>query len=243
MQQLLLSFDTSTPRGSVALVLDTVILAEYRLDVKHRPHSDYILRYARTLLHECGYVLRDVTGLCVVHGPGSFTGLRVGLATVQGLALGLRVPVYQVSSLLVMGFMYGPSPCSQYCLLDARKHELYGARLEWDSSGPKVAQMFVLPPAQVCDLINSHKVASGENESAVLIGEGGALYRELFTRKCHAQLYFSGPAAQYPSAAGAALLRIHWPESSPVVLVSNVQAVYVRPSDAELHSGQTAARQ
>ncbi|MFA5700412.1 MAG: tRNA (adenosine(37)-N6)-threonylcarbamoyltransferase complex dimerization subunit type 1 TsaB [Desulfuromonas sp.] len=240
MQQLLLSFDTSTPCGSVALVRDTVVLAEFRLEVKHRPHSDYILRYARLLLQECGYALGDVTGLCVVHGPGSFTGLRVGLATVQGLAQGLRLPVYQASSLLVMGFMYGPSPCPQYCLLDARKRELYGARLQWDHEGPRIAQMFVLPPAQVCDLINAHTATHAEKGPVVLIGQGGGLWRELFIQKCHANLYFSGPTAQYPSAAGAALLRGHCPASVPAVPVNSVQAVYVRPSDAELQNGETA---
>lgn len=239
MQQLLLSFDTSTPCGSVALVRDTVVLAEFRLDVKHRPHSDYILRFARMLLHECGYALGDVTGLCVVHGPGSFTGLRVGLATVQGLAQGLCLPVYQVSSLLVMGFMYGASPCPQYCLLDARKRELYGARLQWNHGEPKITQMFVLPPAQVCDLVNSHNSAHGETEPVVLIGQGGELYRELFTKKCHTAPYFSGPAVQYPSAASAALLRTHWPANIPATLVNNVQAVYVRASDAELQRAKT----
>jgi tRNA threonylcarbamoyladenosine biosynthesis protein TsaB len=241
MQQLLLSFDTSTPCGSVALVRDAAVLAEFRLDVKHRPHSDYILRYARMLLHECGYALQDLTGLCVVNGPGSFTGLRVGLATVQGLAIGLSLPVYQVSSLLVMGFMHGPSPCLQYCLLDARKRELYGARLQWDTEGPKIDQMFVLPPAQVCDLINSHSSPYDETEPAVLIGYGGELYRELFSQACHVNLCFSGPATQYPSAAGAALLCAHWPASVQTATVNNIQAVYVRASDAELQRGHATA--
>ncbi len=243
MQQLLLSFDTSTPCGSVALVRDAIVLAEFRLNVKHRPHSDYILRYARMLLDECGYTLANVTGLCVVHGPGSFTGLRVGLATVQGLALGLDLPVYQVSSLLVMGFMYGSSPSAQYCLLDARKRELYGAYLQWDNAGPKIAQMFVLPPSRVCDLINSRNDGQGEAGPVVLIGHGGELYRELFTQGCRNKLYFSGPAVQYPSAAGAAQLCIHCPLSAPATQINDIQAVYVRLSDAQMQHRLTAEQQ
>ncbi|MCA1797303.1 MAG: tRNA (adenosine(37)-N6)-threonylcarbamoyltransferase complex dimerization subunit type 1 TsaB [Geobacteraceae bacterium] len=230
MNQLLLSFDTSTPRGSVALVSESVVVGEVSLDVKHRPHSDYLLRHAHFLLQESGVTLADITGLCVVNGPGSFTGLRVGLATVQGLAQSLELPVYQISSLLVLGFMYGRAPCVQYCLLDARKQELYGALLQWGANGPRVEQMFVLPPAAICEHINAHHAS----EPVILIGHGAEIYHELFQRECNADLYFSGSASQIPSAADAVQLLLQWPGLFPPVQVYEIQAQYVRPSDAEL---------
>jgi len=230
MSQMLLSFDTSTPRGSVALVGDTGVVGEICLDVRHRPHSDYLLRHAQFLLQESGVTLADLSGLCVVNGPGSFTGLRVGLATVQGLAQSLSLPVYQVSSLLVLGFMYGRAHCVQYCLLDARKQELYGARLQWSINGPKMGQMFVLPPALICEHINIHHASA----PVVLIGHGAEIYRELFQRECSADLYFGGAASRIPSAASAAQLLLRCPDLFPPVQVHEIQALYVRPSDAEL---------
>lgn len=230
MKKLLLSFDTSTPRGSVALVSDAGVVGEVALDVKHRPHSDYLLRHTQFLLQESGATLADLTGLCVVNGPGSFTGLRVGLATVQGLAQSLELPVYQVSSLLVVGFMYGKAPCAQYCLLDARKHELYGAFLQWSINGPVMEQRFVLPPAVICEQINTRHAS----EPVTLIGHGAEIYRELFQRECIAELYFGGVASQRPSAASAAQLLLMWPDIFPPVHVHEIQALYVRPSDAEL---------
>lgn len=236
MEKLLLSFDTSTPRGSVALVSDSVVVGEVCLDVKHRPHSDYLLRHAQLLLQESGITLADITGLCVVNGPGSFTGLRVGLATVQGLAQSLGIPVYQVSSLHVLGFMYGHAPYVQYCLLDARKRELYGALLRWSEKGPKMEQMFVLPPSDVCEHINT---CHGP-EKVILVGQGAELYRELFLRECYAELYFGGTGSQFPAASSAAQMLLKWPDSTPPVKPHEIQALYVRPSDAELqrHRGQ-----
>lgn len=230
MNELFLSFDTSTPRGSVALVSDTGVVAEISLKVSHRPHSDYILRHARLLLQECGASCADLSGLCVVNGPGSFTGLRVGLATVQGLAQSLDLPVYQLSSLLVLGFMSGKFPIPQYCLIDARKGELYGARLCWSDTGPVLEQMFVLAPEAVCSHIN----ALHASESVVLIGHGAELYREHFERTCDVDLYFGGVGASVPSAAGAAQLLLQWPHITPAVAGHEIQALYVRASDAEL---------
>jgi len=236
MKQLLLSFDTSTPKGNVALVSDTGIMGEIGLDVKHRPHSDYLLRHAQFLLQESGVTLADLAGLCVVNGPGSFTGLRVGLATVQGLAQSLDLPVYQLSSLLVLGFMYGKAPCAQYCLLDARKRELYGALLQWNAKGPHVEQMFVLPPSSICEHINT----CHGSDTVLLIGHGAELYRELFLRECKADLYFGGAASCLPTAACAAQLLLRWPDLFPPVQVHEIQALYVRPSDAELQRRKKA---
>lgn len=230
MSQMLLSFDTSTPRGSVALVSDTGVVGEVCLDVRHRPHSDYLLRHTQFLLQESGITLAELTGLCVVNGPGSFTGLRVGLATVQGLAQSLGMPVYQLSSLVVLGFMYGWAPCAQYSFLDARKHELYGALVQWSVDGPRVEKMFVLPPTSICEHIN----ACHTSEAVVLIGHGAEIYRDLFERECDADLYFGGGSSLLPAAASAAQLLLKWPYLFPPVQVHEIQALYVRPSDAEL---------
>ncbi|MFO7832346.1 MAG: tRNA (adenosine(37)-N6)-threonylcarbamoyltransferase complex dimerization subunit type 1 TsaB [Desulfuromonadaceae bacterium] len=230
MTKLLLSVDTSTPRGSVALVSDTRVVGEICLDVKHRPHSDYLLRHAQFLLQESGTTLADLTGLCVVNGPGSFTGLRVGLATIQGLSQSLGLPVYQVSSLLVIGFMYGNAPCAQYSLIDARKRELYGAVLHWKENRPDIEQMFVLPPSSICEHINRVY----PSQRVVLVGSGAELYRELFLRECDAELCFGGAASHLPAAACAAQMLLQWPEMFHPVKVHEVNALYVRPSDAEL---------
>lgn len=89
----ILCLDSSTPAGSVALVSGQQVLAEVTLNVKHRCHSDYLLRYIQFVLAQTGLNLGDLHGLAVVVGPGSFTGLRVGIATVQGLAQALNLPV------------------------------------------------------------------------------------------------------------------------------------------------------
>jgi tRNA threonylcarbamoyladenosine biosynthesis protein TsaB len=230
MKHLLLSFDTSTPKGSVALVSDAGVIGEISLGVKHRPHSDYVLRHAEFLLQECRFSLGNLTGLCVVNGPGSFTGLRVGLATVSALAQSLDLPVYPVSSLLVLGFMYGKAPCAQYVLLDARKQELYGAQLLWDKNAPQLEEMFVLPPSDICARINTRHASS----PVILVGSGAELYRELFVQECNSALYFGGVSSYLPTASGAGQLVVKGAGYINPVKAHQLKAHYVRLSDAEL---------
>lgn len=229
VNNLTLSFDTSTPVGSVALTSDAGCLGEIRLGVPRKPHSDYILRHAELLLRECRLSLDALTGLIVINGPGSFTGLRVGLATVQGLAQSLDLPVYQVSSLQVMAFMAGPLPMPMYCFLDARKHELYGARIVW-TDGPQVEEYFVLPPARICSMLNERH---GEDPVA-LIGAGAHLYRDQFISQCSAEVCFAGVGSVLPEAGAAAQLVLTCPEQFAPRACTDLCALYVRPSDAEL---------
>ena len=132
---LLLSLDSSTPCGSVALTRGTSVLAEICLNEDKTSHSDYLLRYIDLLLSEIGSTCRDLDAMAVVAGPGSFTGLRVGIATVQGLALALGLSVYPVSSLQAVAFSNGQSPLPVYALIDARKKQVYAARYLWVPNG------------------------------------------------------------------------------------------------------------
>ncbi len=87
-----LAVETSTLAGGVALLDGDVLLGQYMLDVRVT-HSERLMVAVDRLLGDAGWTVRDLTGLAVAVGPGSFTGLRVGLSTVKGLALALGIPV------------------------------------------------------------------------------------------------------------------------------------------------------
>ena len=82
-----LAMDTTTTRGAVALVEDHQVVGEVRV-VTADGHSRWLLPAVEQLLHQQGWAALELDGFAVTTGPGSFTGQRVGLATVQGLALG-----------------------------------------------------------------------------------------------------------------------------------------------------------
>jgi tRNA threonylcarbamoyladenosine biosynthesis protein TsaB len=94
----ILAIDTTTARGSVAVVQDDDVLAELRL-VAPDSHSTTVLGAIEFVLRALGLKLADLDGLALALGPGSFTGLRVGIATVQGLSLGTSQPIAGIPTL------------------------------------------------------------------------------------------------------------------------------------------------
>lgn len=119
----ILSIDTCGPSGSVALGRfagrDLEILGETEL--AGRTYSATLISAVSELLAVNGIVLKDLAGLVVVNGPGSFTGVRVGLSAVKGLAEGAQLPVVAVSRLLVLAQKAGVPSCA----LDAHRGEIY----------------------------------------------------------------------------------------------------------------------
>ena len=97
----LLALDTAVKPAGAAIAHDGAILAEMHLAVKQTP-SRQLLSAIDFMLQKCGLELESLDGLAVTLGPGYFTGLRIGLATAQGLALGLGVPCVGVSTLRLL---------------------------------------------------------------------------------------------------------------------------------------------
>jgi tRNA threonylcarbamoyladenosine biosynthesis protein TsaB len=223
----LLCLDSSTPCGSVALCRDGQVLAEVTLDVSGKTHSDYLLRYTDFLLNETGLTLSAVDGFGVVAGPGSFTGLRVGLATVQGLALASQRPVYPVSSLDVVAFANGSSDLPVMAVIDARKREVYAARYVWQNGLPcRCSDERVISPAALIEELT---------EKTLFVGNGVVSYREQFDVETHEHVVVSADLNLVPKAGAVGVLLARSGAKIPPVDPFHLHPVYIRPSDAELH--------
>ena len=121
---LLLALDTSTESGSLALLTDDQVVAERTLDT---PGSFlvHLLPALDALLAQTGHTLPEIEAICVSQGPGNFTGLRLGLATAQGLALALGVPAVPVPTLEVLAAPLAGSPHPVGAVADAKRQEVY----------------------------------------------------------------------------------------------------------------------
>lgn len=155
----ILALDTATHLGTVALLEERGgqlhVLAEASASVDSR-HGETLLPHLTDVLSRGGSRPEDLTMIAVGIGPGSFTGVRVGLATAKGLALALAIPLVGVSTLDVVAAGAGDHP-SLLVLLDAKKGEVFGARYE---QGRRVGEPFFGPPSRV------------QTDAQVLVGAG-----------------------------------------------------------------------
>jgi len=129
-----LAVETSTLSGGAALLDGERVVGEYALDVR-LTHSERLMAAIDQLLSDADWTARELEGLAVSVGPGSFTGLRVGLSTVKGLALALAIPVAAVPTLDAMAAMVPYASLPVCPVLDARKREVYASLYRWDGRG------------------------------------------------------------------------------------------------------------
>lgn len=122
-----LGVDTSTDALSVAVCDgDAKPRAEITFDAG-RTHAERLMETIDQVLRDAKITLRDLSVLAVTHGPGSFTGVRIGVSTMKGLALGANLPLVGISTLRAMAHL-APAEAACVCvLLDARINEIYGA--------------------------------------------------------------------------------------------------------------------
>ena len=124
---LILSIETATNVCSVAMHRDGKLLGTMELHVD-RSHSEYLAVMIRDLIGYVGVEAKDLAAVAISKGPGSYTGLRIGVSTAKGLCFGLNIPLLSVNSLLAMAFEVNKYNLNGYDLcpmLDARRMEVY----------------------------------------------------------------------------------------------------------------------
>ena len=132
---LILAIDTTTPSGSVALLENEALLGEAN-DESAATHSARLLRSVEFLLGAHGRDVRDIDAFAVAAGPGSFTGIRIGVGAVKALAFASGKPVAPVSTLLALAVKLASDGARLVCpLLDAKKEEIYAGLFEARTSG------------------------------------------------------------------------------------------------------------
>lgn len=220
----LLTIDTSTTTCSVALTTGERLVSEALINLG-KTHASQLLRMVDMALGDAGLAIKDLDGIGVALGPGSFTGLRVGLATVKGLAMAADKPVYGFSSLAMLA-MNLPRADHHVCpMFDAKKKEVYAA-------------LYIcrdLPVPLICDCVVSPDAFLETLDGAtIFVGEGALAYRDKIVARLGEKAIFPPPFSHVPRAsAGANLAReacMRGESISPAALVPR----YLRASEAEL---------
>jgi len=172
---LTLALDTATRFTTVALLDGETVLGES--EEPSANHSRTLFPAIERLIGDKGFGPVDLGGLAVGIGPGSFTGVRVGLTVAKSLAFALRIPLVGVSTLRALAENGHESACRLACpLIDALKKEIYCAIYVPEQGAPALFRDSARDPAHWA------KQLAGRGESCFLIGSGAIRYREVFER-------------------------------------------------------------
>lgn len=226
---LTLSIETSDFMGGVALICDGRPVAEMSLASKET-HSRRLTATIKWLMQRLGAEWSDLDLLAVSLGPGSFTGLRIGIATVKGLAFALGLPLIGVPTLDALASHVIACKGDIVCpVLDARKSEVYTALYQIRNSGEleKISPYQVISPEQLAVFVPY-------GQRVLLLGGGLLLYKDIFVRGLGNRAVIVPSHMAYVRAASVGILaELRWQKEKRPDDFNILKPIYVRPSEAE----------
>ena len=224
MSAKILAIDTATENCSVALMVNDRVIS--RSEVAPRDHTKKVLPMVDEVLKEAGLTLQDLDALAFGRGPGSFTGVRIGIGIAQGLAFGADLPMIGVSTLAAMAQasyrLHGAMDVA--VAIDARMSEVYWARYTRQENGEwaGVDAECVIPPARLAE------EAQADDKTWTKAGTGWDAYQEDLGKL---PLNLTSGDVLYPDSQDIVILAeqelkkgntVPVEESSPVYLRDNV---------------------
>ncbi len=188
-----LAIETSTERMGVALVNETKVLSLYEL-LAERPHAVELPQAVTRVLQAGGETLEHLEGIAIDIGPGSFTGLRIGLSFVKALALAKPVPVIGVASLDVLASNV-PFATDLVCpVIDAKQHKVYSALYHANGAQMEKQSDYALSTLEeLTQRLGQQRV--------LFLGDGASVYRQALIERMGERAAFADPEWWYPQAA------------------------------------------
>lgn len=194
---LILALDTATDRGSLALVADDRLLREYSL-TSPGAYLTSLLPGVEALLADTGRELAELGAIAVSVGPGSFTGLRIGLATAKGLAWALGCPLVPVPTMEALAAQIPSQPHPIGVVMDARRQEVFWGLFRCPEDHPAaLSEPIRLPVAALAALVPS---------PCILTGPGLQVYDGVLRDRMSPDISWAPPDMRYPRAPTVARL-------------------------------------
>lgn len=181
--------------------------------------------FLQTILADSGLTPVELDGLAVTVGPGAFTGLRVGLAFVKGLAMAIGKPVVPLSSLELLAMNAQGSQLPVCAMYDARKSEVYAAVYDCRAGLKPVIAETVADPAAFLGNITT---------KTLFIGDGAVRYGELIKQQLGDLAVFADPAMNVPQAAAGVTLALAGMKAGKALSPAALLPSYLRLPEAEL---------
>lgn len=223
-----LGIEAATPVAAVAVVQDGRILAE-RLVNNRRTHSVNLLPMIKAVIEEAGLKPEQINGIAVSAGPGSFTGLRIGLTTAKTLAWVWQVPVVGVSTLEALALPLAPQGQLICPILNARKNEVYASIFKGRAGRPQLlAGPLAVSPQRLAEVLTQWE------GPITFLGDGVPVYQQEIVDLLGERALFVSQSALLPRGAAVAELGYLQLTAGQGLNHLDLAAQYVRLSEAEV---------
>lgn len=223
----ILAVDSSGLVASVAIVENDNLIAEYTVNYK-KTHSQTLLPMLDEIVKMTDTDLNSIDAIAVAKGPGSFTGLRIGAATVKGLGFALKKPVIGIPTVEGLAAnLYGSS--ALVCpLMDARRNQVYTGIYRFRQGGMEVVKAQVA--VSIEEIINALNLIG---EEVVFLGDGVPVYREIIETKIQIPYTFAPAHVNKQRAATVAVRAIEYWKQGLYEDADTFEPEYLRLSQAE----------
>jgi len=222
----ILGVDTSGQTGSVAILEGDTVLAGVSV-TSVQTHAKRLMVAVDATLGMAGLTIAECDGFAVTTGPGSFTGLRIGISTVKGLGFATKKPVTGVSTLDALAYQFPLFPHLICPVIDARKGQIYtalyecGSYMEWK----RVIGDCAAEPREWLKQIQ---------RLCLFVGDGAILYGELIVETLGGLAYFAPPYLNSVTASVVAYIGMRQILAGKIANVARLVPHYIRKSDAEI---------
>ena len=227
----ILAVDTTSAHGSLALVHEDELEAILGFQTARPQHAENLLPSLEHLLGKIGATLDAIDGFSVAVGPGSFSGLRIGIAAVEGLAYAIGRPVAGVSALDATAFRYRHRPGTILALLEAYRGEVYAAAYDADGEGVQPRGEPKCEPLEV--------FLQSVSPGPVLVAGSGVRNRREILKAYFGQDLTLAPRSLFlgEELAWLGAMKLARGQAAPL---GGLDALYIRPSDAQIHQEEKA---
>ena len=231
----ILAVDTATNSLSVAIMEAGSLRTELTCSTGET-HARHLMTLVDTVLNVSGMTAKDLDAFAVTIGPGTFTGLRIGLSTVQGMAAATSKPVTGITSLEALAAQAAPTSHgsgSLVCaMLDARRQEVYcGLYRSNGQAVVPISEPRVGSPETLVDEIE---------EPCLLVGSGALLYKKALREKLADRFVLAPHSAHTIHGETIARLALKTFENHTVPVNRVLEPLYLRKSDAEINAAGKA---
>ena len=223
----ILAIDTSSQVSSVAVASEGRLSAEIAMQAR-LTHSETLMPHIEQALRMAGLAKEELAGIAVSVGPGSFTGLRIGMATAKAMAYALGIPLVGVSSLQALACHFPVPGVRLVALVDAQKGNAYRESYAWESGELKIVDPVSVVPVK--DVL----AECGRWEGKTLLL--GDVAEKLMAKDCelpeHVQI--APPHLRMPRAANVAMLGLKKLALGNLANIMDLEPLYIRRSEAEV---------